>query len=157
MLLYTGVQLDLISDIEIYEMLEKGIRGGLAQCSLRHAKANNKYLPDYDEGLPPSFLIYLDANNLYGYAMMKKMPVSEFRFLNENEVNSFNIFDQSDDGKYGHILEVDLIYPDHLHDTHSDLPFAAEKFIPQGGKTQKLIANLYDKFNYVIHIVHTLP
>lgn len=60
----------------------------------------------------------------------------------------------SDDDSYGYILEVDLIYPDHLRNKHRDLPFAPEKFVPPGGKTVKLIANLYDKFNYVIHYVH---
>ncbi|XP_047035542.1 uncharacterized protein LOC124641502 isoform X1 [Helicoverpa zea] len=151
MLLYTGVQLDLISDLEIYELLENGIRGGLAQCSLRYAKSNNKYLPDYDVTEPSSFLIYLDANNLYGHAMTKKMPISNFYLLNENEISKFDLFNVADDADYGYILEVDLCYPQHLHDSHSDLPFAPEKIIPPGGKTYKLVANLYDKTKYVIH------
>lgn len=91
MLLSTGVQLDLIDDLEMYQMLEKGIRGGLVQCSLRYAKVNNKYLPEFDDFEPSSYLIYLDCNNLYGHAMTKKLPCSEFQFLNENEVKTFNI------------------------------------------------------------------
>lgn len=154
MLLHTGVKLDLISDIDIYEMLEKGIRGGLAQCSLRHAKANNKYLSDYDSSRSSSFLIYLDCNNLYGHAMMQKMPISDFSFLSIEEVNKFNVLNVTDDSEYGYILEVDLLYPENLHKSHSDLPFAPEKFIPPGGKTKKLIASLYNKFNYVIHYVY---
>lgn len=154
MLLYTGIKLELINDVEIYEFLEKGIRGGLAQCSLRYAKANNKYLPSYDASQRSTYLIYLDCNNLYGYAMTKKMPISEFRFLSIDEINTINVLSISDDSEYGYILEVDLAYPENLHNKHSDLPFAAEKFKPPGGKTPKLIANLYDKFNYVIHYVH---
>lgn len=154
MLLYTDVKLELINDLEIYSLLEKGIRGGLAQCSLRHAKANNKYLPDYDVSQKSTYLIYLDCNNLYGYAMTMKMPISEFRLLTIDEINSIDIITIPDDSEYGYILEVDLSYPEHLHNMHSDLPFAAEKFIPPGGKTDKLIANLYDKFNYIIHYVH---
>nr|XP_049699656.1 uncharacterized protein LOC126055254 [Helicoverpa armigera] len=154
MLLYTQVELDLIDDLEMYQMLEKGIRGGLAQCSLRHAKANNKYLPEFNDLEPSSYLIYLDCNNLYGYAMTKKFPITEFRFLNQKEVNCFDVMSISDESQYGFILEVDLEYPEHVHDFHSDLPFAPEKFIPPGGKTAKLIANLYDKFNYVIHYTH---
>lgn len=154
MLLYTRVELDLIDDLEIYQMLEKGIRGGLAQCSLRHAKANNPYLSEYNGLEPTSYLIYLDCNNLYGYAMTKKIPISEFRLLNQKEINCFDVMSVSDDSEYGFILEVDLEYPESVHDFHSDLPFAPEKFIPPGGKTPKLIANLYDKFNYVIHYIH---
>lgn len=154
MLLCTGVQLELISDLEIYEMIEKGIRGGLSQCSLRNAKANNKYLPNFDNSQPSTYLIYLDCNNLYGYAMTKKLPISNFRFLTAQEIDNLNVFDVPDDSHVGYILEVDLAYPDHLHNAHRDLPFAAEKFIPPGGKAPKLIASLYDKFKYVIHYVH---
>lgn len=154
MLLYTGIELDLINNLEIYQMLEKGIRGGLAQCSLRHAKANNKYLSEYDDRLSSTYLLYLDCNNLYGHAMTKKLPISEFRFLTQGEIDSFDIASISDESNYGFILEVDLEYPDSLHDVHSDLPFSPEKFIPPGGKTAKLIANLYNKFNYIIHYTY---
>lgn len=154
MLLHTGVTLDLLDDKEMYEMIETGIRGGLAQCSLRHAKANNKYMPNYDKSVPSTFLIYLDCNNLYGYAMMKKMPISDFRFLSDHEINNLNVLDISDESEFGFILEVDLVYPTYLHSSHSDLPFAPEKHVPPGGKTKKLIANLYDKFHYVTHYVY---
>ncbi|CAG9790332.1 unnamed protein product [Diatraea saccharalis] len=137
MLLHTGVVLGLVSDIDIYQMLERGIRGGLAKCSLRYAKANNTYLSDYDPSKKSNFLIYLDFNNLYGYAMMQKMPIKDFSFLSLREVNNFNVFNISNDSDYGYILEVDLLYPDHLHQSHSDLPFAPEKFVPPGGKTKK--------------------
>lgn len=154
MLLYTGVQLELISNIEIYEMIEKGIRGGLAQCSLRHAKANNIYVPNFNDDEVSSYLIYLDCNNLYGYALKKKLPISDFTLLRKDEIDAFDVQSVSDDGKYGYILEVDLTYPRHLHDSHRDLPFAPEKLKPPGGKTVKLIANVYDKYNYVIHYTH---
>lgn len=154
MLLYTGVKLDLLDDKDMYEMIENGIRGGLAQCSLRHAKANNKYMPNYDESLPSSYLIYLDCNNLYGYAMMQKMPMSDFRFLSDDEIKNLDVLSIPDDAEFGCILEVDLVYPNSLHSSHKDLPFAPEKHIPPGGKTKKLIANLYDKFYYVIHYVY---
>lgn len=154
MLMYTNVELELISDLEIYQFLEKGIRGGLAQCTHRHATANNKYLPDFDDTKPTQYLIYLDCNNLYGYAMTRKVPMSEFKLLSIDEVDQFNVMSISDDANYGYVLEVDLAYPDHLHDSHSDLPFAPERFIPPGGKTPKLIASLYNKHKYVIHYVH---
>ncbi|CAH1639518.1 unnamed protein product [Spodoptera littoralis] len=154
MLLYTDTELELISDLQMYELLEKGIRGGLAQCSRRHAEANNKYLPHFNESEPSSYLIYLDCNNLYGYAMMKKLPISEFKFLTLEEISNFDVITISDDNDYGYILEVDLIYPNYLHNKHKDLPFAVEKLVPPYGKSAKLIANLYDKHHYVIHYVH---
>lgn len=130
MLLITQVELDLLSDIEMYEMLEKGVRGGLAQCSLRYAKANNKYLPNYNEQEPNTFLAYLDCVNLYGYAMMQSLPVGNFRFLTNSEIIKFNLNSISSDSDEGYILEVDIHYPFVIHDEHSDLPFAAEKIIP---------------------------
>ncbi|CAH1643155.1 unnamed protein product [Spodoptera littoralis] len=154
MLLYTGIQLELIHDLEMYNMIEKGIRGGLAQCSHRYAKANNIYLPHFDDSKPSTYLVYLDCNNLYGHAMTRKLPISDFKFMTSQEIVSFRLFDIPDDAEYGYILEVDLMYPEYLHNLHSDLPFAPEKFIPIGGKTEKLIANLYDKYNYVIHYIH---
>lgn len=154
MLLYTKVKLDLITDIEVYQMLEKGIRGGLVQCSLRYAKANNKYLEDYNEKEPSRYLAYLDCVNLYGYAMMQKQPTGNFRFLKNDETINFDINSLSNNSDTGYILEVDLHYPPQIHDAHSDLPFAPEKFIPFGSKSTKLIANLNDKYKYVIHYVY---
>lgn len=154
MLLHTNVKLDLITDVEMYQMIEKGIRGGLAQCSLRYAKANNKYMSDYDINKSSSFLVYLDCVNLYGYAMMMKLPTSNFKFLNKDQIETFEIDSITVDSNIGYILEVDLSYPSEIHDAHSDLPFAAEKFTPFGHRNAKLIANLYDKCSYVIHYIH---
>lgn len=157
MLLVTEVELDLLTDIEMYQMLENGIRGGLAQCSLRYAKANNKYLPNYNEQAPSTYLAYLDCVNLYGYAMMQKLPIGNFRFLTDSEIIKLNINSVSPDSDEGYILEVDLHYPSDIHDEHSDLPFAAEKIIPpvpSTSKSTKLVANLYDKYKYVIHYIH---
>ncbi|XP_047985628.1 uncharacterized protein LOC125226449 [Leguminivora glycinivorella] len=154
MLLFTDVKLQLIHDLEVYQMIERGIRGGLAQCSLRNSKANNKYTPDFDTSRPTSYLMYLDCNNLYGYAMRQKLPVSDFEFLTLDRVRNFDILTIPENGEHGYILEVDMSYPDHLHDLHADLPFAPERFVPPGGKSEKLIANLYDKYNYIIHFVH---
>ncbi|XP_048479424.1 uncharacterized protein LOC119694216 [Plutella xylostella] len=154
MLLHTKVKLELISDSNMYEMIEKGIRGGLAQCSLRHAKANNMYVPDFDDTKSLSYLVYLDCNNLYGHAMCQAMPVSNFQFIPSNQIQDFDVMQIKDNSAFGFILEVDLEYSEDLHDYHSDLPFAPEKFVPIGGKTKKLVANLYNKFNYVIHYVY---
>lgn len=156
MQLYTGVELDLISDVEIYQMFEKGIRGGLAQCSRRYAKANNKYLSDYKPNISSNYLMYFDCVNLYGYVMMSKLPTGNFRFLKENELINFNVMTISSHSDTGFILEVDLHYPSEIHDNHADLPFAAEQLkVPFPlGKNIKLVSNLFDKYKYVIHYVH---
>lgn len=155
MLLYTKIELDLISDVEMYQMLEKGIRGGLAQCSLRNAKANNKYLESHKTDEPNSYLIYLDCVNLYGFAMMKPLPTNNFCFLKDDEIMKINnIMTISDKSDRGYILEVDLEYPIDIHDDHSDLPFAPEKYITPAGKSEKLVANLHNKYKYVIHYTH---
>lgn len=103
MLFYTRVELELINDLEIYQMLEKGIRGGLAQCTHRYAEANNIYLPQFDDSKPSTYLIYLDCNNLYGYAMTKKLPISDFKFMEHDDIANFNLFDIPDDADHGYI------------------------------------------------------
>lgn len=154
MLLHTKIKLDLISDVEMYQMIEKGIRGGLAQCSLRHAKANNRYLTDYNDTETSSYLIYLDCVNLYGFAMLQYLPTSNFEFLKHEDIEKFNVQNVSHDSPRGYILEVDLEYPHELHDDHSDLPFAPENYVPPSKTCRKLIANLHNKYKYVIHYVH---
>ena len=130
--------------------------------SHRYAKANNEYLPDYDPNLLSQFLIYLDANNLYGYALSEPLPVGKFRFLDDPE--NFDVDSVDCDGATGYVLEVDLEYPDHLHDTHNDYPVAPEHmtvtknilsdynrdslFVGQSS----LILNLHHKTKYVTHI-----
>ncbi|XP_041985987.1 uncharacterized protein LOC121738160 [Aricia agestis] len=154
MLLKTGIQLELIDDLSMVRMLQSGIRGGVCLCSHRHAKANNPYLENYKPSESPSYVTYIDCNNLYGYSMCQYLPLSDFRFLNEQEINKLNVTEIPIDAECGYILEVDLQYPKHLHNLHNDLPFCSEKCIPPGGKTFKLVPNLYDKFKYVIHYIH---
>lgn len=154
MLLKTGVQLELISELEIIRMIQKGIRGGLCVCSHRYAQANNRYMSNYDESRPETYIVYIDCNNLYGYSMCQYLPFSGFRFLTQCEINELDVYNIPDNAQWGFIFEVDLFYPDYLHSEHNDLPFCSEKCIPTGGKTSKLVPNLYNKYNYVIHYIH---
>lgn len=122
-------RLELITqDIsDAYLFIESGLRGGVSQVSNRYAKANNKYLEDtYDPTEESSYLIYHDCNNLYGKAMQLPLPVSDFRFLNEDECKQFKVESVDINSTKGYILEVDLDYPKELHDLHSDYSLAPE-------------------------------
>ena len=67
-------------------MIEKGIRGGICHSVYKHARANNKYMKIYDKNNESSYIIYMDANNLYGYAMPKKLPVDGFEWVEDLSV-----------------------------------------------------------------------
>ena len=82
MLKYTGVELELLQDHDMYTFCEKGMRGGFSAITHRYAKANNPYLKDNDMEKPNSYIMYLDANNLYGWAMSRKMPQRGFKWDN---------------------------------------------------------------------------
>ena len=137
----TKVELELLHDYEMLMMVEKGIRGGVSMISTRYGKANNPYMKDYDPDQPTKFISYLDANNLYGWAMCKPLPTKGFRWMNREELKDWKSMPC--------ILEVDLEYPEHLHDLHNDYPLAPERVTVN--KVEKLIPNLNDKKNYVIH------
>ena len=79
----TGVKLELLTDYDMLLMIEEGIRGGLCHAVHRYAKANNKYMKNYDESKESSYIRYLDANNLYGAAMSEKWPINEFKCVND--------------------------------------------------------------------------
>ena len=138
----TDISLELLSDIDMLLMYEKGIRGGVSMISNRYAKANNKYMGDkFDSNKPSKYIQYLDANNLYGWAMSKPLPTHGFKWMKDNELNVWE--------KTPCILEVDLEYPKELHDLHNDYPLAPEQI--EVNKTKKLIPNLWNKKNYIIH------
>ena len=128
-------------------MFERGIRGGITQSVHRHAVANNKYMEDYDSNSPSVYLQYLDANNLYGWAMSQNLPVGGFKWIDCKNIDIFELVKVK--GK-GYLLEVEVSYPEELHDYHNDLPFMCEKI--RVGGVEKLIPNLYYKMKYVIHI-----
>ena len=71
-------------------MIEKGVRGGICQATYRYAKANNKYLKNYNKNIETSFIEYLDANNLYRWAMSQKLPVNDFKWVKQEELSNFN-------------------------------------------------------------------
>ena len=162
MLKMIGINLELITDIDMQLFIEKGLRGGISYIAHRHAEANNKYMKNFDPDKLISYIMYLDANNLYGWAMSQPLPYRNFRWVESNNVIPKR-------KGVGHIYEVDLEYPEELHDLHNDYPCAPEKikvtddmlsdycreiknkFKISSGNVNKLIPTLNDKKNYVLH------
>jgi hypothetical protein len=176
MLKVTGEKLELITDHDIYMMLEKGKIGGISMVGTkRYAKANNPMLKSYDKNAPTSYIKYADVNGLYSWAMKQLLPHSGFRMMDKQKFNLQEALD-STDGITAYFLEVDFPLPKELHDKFRDYPILPENLTitdemlsPLQHKikdqltafnnyhksnVQKLVPNLYDKKNYVIHIKH---
>ena len=148
----TNINLELLSDPNMLLMFEKGIRGGISIISNRYGEANNKYMGNrFNKNELSKYLMYLDANNLYGSAMSEKLPIHSFKWLSSGEMEKlFNNRVVQIWEKTPCILEVDLEYPENLHDLHNDYPFCPERVECKNG-VEKLIPNLRNKTKYVIH------
>ena len=169
MLKMTGVELKLIDDIDMHLLIEKGMRGGISYIAKRYCKANNKYVKGYDENKDSTFIMYWDVNNLYGWAMTQYLLYNDFEWMSEEEISEIDFDLVNEDSNEGYILEVDLEYPDDLHDLYSDYPLATEKLKVSDdmlssyclsiakehgirvGDVNKLIPNLKKKENYIVH------
>ena len=116
----TGMHLELLLDPDMLLMFERGIRGGITQSVHRWAVANNPYMgSEYDPKKPTKYLQYLDANNLYGWAMSQPLPTGGFRWVDASPDEINELVSHRD---CGYLLEVDVAYPRELHDYHNDLP-----------------------------------
>ena len=140
----TGVELELLTDIDMFLMVEKEIRGGICHAIHKYAKANNKFMRNYDKNIILSYIMNLDANNLYGWGMSQKLPANGFKWVNKlskfNEDFMKNYYENSNKGC---ILEVDDEYPKNLFNLHSDLSFSAER--KKIKKCNNLVCNIYHK------------
>ena len=169
MLKMTNIKLELMTDIDMFQFIEKGMRGGVSYIANRYGNANNKYMKEYDKKAPSKYIMYLDANNLYGWAMSQYLPTGNFKWMTDKEISKIDLGKYKADGKKGLIPEVDLEYPQELHDIHNDYPVApekvkvsnnmlstyckkiAEKYDISIGLVSKLIPTLRDKKEYVLH------
>ena len=162
MLKMTGVKLELISNVDMYLFIEKGMRSSISYISKRYSSIS-------DSIEEKRTIIYWNTNNLYGCAMNQPLQCGEFKFLTKREINEFCLDSISENSSKGYILEVGLEYPDKLHNLHSDYPLAPEKIeistdmlskycsdiankygIKVGG-VKKLVPNLRDKEKYIVH------
>ena len=146
----TNINLELLSDPDMLLMFEKMIRGGISMISNRYGKANNKYMKKgFNMNEAIKYLMYLDKNNLYGWAMCNKLPTHSFKWLTSGEMEK--IYENRHNlNKIPFILEVDIHYPKELHDKHNDYPLCPER-VECKNRVEKLIPNLRDKKKYVIH------
>ena len=132
-------------------MVEKGIKGGICHPIYRYAKANNKYIKDYDKNKESSYLKYRDVNNLYGWAMSQKLPVNNFEWIEDTfQFNEDFIKNYNEESNEVYFLKVNVQYLEKLHELHNHLLFLPERLKIK--KVEKLVANLHDKTEYVIHI-----
>ena len=172
MLKKTGKRIELFNDkqVDMLNLFEKNKRGGVCMISKRHSKANNKFMKNFDPLLPITYIMYLDANNLYGWAMSQQLPIGNFKWERSPNCPISEIVDMimklDDNGKRGYYFEIDFDYPKHLHDLHNDYPLAPEnirgqysplmkKLAAEHGmkedKSKKLIPNLCNKRKYGVH------
>ena len=163
MLKYTKIELELLTDYDMYEFVESGIRGGISQISKRYAKANNKYMKKYNKDIDDSYIVYLDANNLYGNAMCEYLPYKNFKW--NNDVWTIEkIMSLDDKGIQGYLFSVDLHIPTKLHDYFNSYPLCPENISIKKKNLNKwqqenyhetditkLCTTLEDKRNYVVN------
>ena len=116
-----GVKFQTISDINVHLFIEKGMRGDISNIRKRYALANNKYLKNYDSNKESAFIMYWDANNLYGWGMNQDLPYRDLNFLTKKAINEVCLDCISENSPIVHILEIDLKYCKELHDSHSSI------------------------------------
>ena len=150
----TKVKLDLLTDTDMFLMVENCIRGGICHSIYRYAKANNKYIKDYDKNEELLYIQYWNLNKLYGWAMSKKLPVNNFEWIKDtSKFNEDFIKNYNEGSDEGYFLEVDVQYLEKLNELHNDLPYLPERTKME--IAEKLVVNLDDKTGYVIHIINS--
>jgi hypothetical protein len=167
MLLKTGVELELISDPKILDIFERSKRGGLTFVgSKRYAKANNQHVAGYDPNTQSTYLLYLDANNLYGWAMVQSLPRKDLKFANETSIET--ILNTADDAETGYMVEIDIKFKREIHESLKQMPPCPESLTPKEAwfsdyqkqlqlqtksntKCAKLVPHLREHLNYCIH------
>jgi hypothetical protein len=167
MLLKTGVKLELITDPKILDIFERSKRGGLTFVgSKRYCKANNQHIMGYDPNTKSTYLLYLDANNLYGWAMVQALPYKDIKFANNTKLET--ILNTADDAETGYMVEVDLSFPKSIHKRLKQMPPCPEALVPReewfseyqkrvrkdtnsNTKCAKLVPHFHEHLRYCIH------
>ena len=149
----TKIKLELISDPDLYMFFGKGMSSGVSYIANRYSKANNMYLKSYEPKEESKHVIYLDANNLYGYAISKFLPTSSFKWIDPKE---FEIHKYTSNSSKGCVIEVDLEYPKELRELHNDHPLAPDKIEIKRDMLSDYQLKIADHYNIPIVIVKKL-
>ena len=153
----SNIEIDLFSEQPMFDFVERGLRGGLSMACHQQARANNPYLANYDPNKETNYIMYFDMNNLYGSVMVESLPLSDFKY---EDLSLDVILSLSADSERGAIVEVDLEFPDSIHDYLNDYPPAPELIDPVDfgkprdqwkGKNKKLIPTYFKHEKYVVH------
>ena len=154
----TKIELEKISDPDKYMFFEQGMRGEISYINKRYSEASKNVN-----------ILYLDMNNLYGCAVRRYLSINNLKWVKNIDKIEQKLMRIKNNSSTGYVLEVDLEYPQELHDIHNDYPLAPEKInIPKEwlsdyclkianahnittGTVKKLVPNLMNKNNYVIH------
>ena len=156
MLKMTKVELEHISNINIRVFIERGMRGGISYIAKRHSKANNKYVKNYDSTKENVFIMYFDANNLYGWAMTQYLSYGSFKWMTKKKINDFDLGLVRENSSNGYILEVDLEYPSELHNFHNDYPLAPEKLKVNNDVLSKYSSSIPNNYRVKVREVNKL-
>ena len=141
----TKVKLDLLTDIDMLIMVEKGVRGGICNS------IDMKKLITNDKNKESSYLQYWYVNDLYGWGMLQKLLVNNFEWIKDtSQFNKDFIKNYNEESEEGYFFEIDVRYPEKLHELHNNLPFLPERMKIE--KVEKLVVNLHDKTEYVMHM-----
>ena len=127
-------------EVDMFQFIKKGMRGGICYITNRNGEANNECIKSYDETKPPKYIMYLDANKVYGWAMSRYLPTGRFKWMKREKIDKIDLGKHNEKSKKGLVLEVDLEYPKQLHDDLNDYPLCAEQ-----------IPTLSKKERYVLH------
>ena len=134
-------------------IVEKGIRGEICHAIHRYAKANNKYIKDYDKNKESSCLKYWNVNDLHGWAISQKLPVNNFKWIEDtSQFDEDFIKSYKEESDEGYFLEIDVQYPEKIHELHNELPFLQDRIKIE--KVEKLVTNRHDKTEYIIDIIN---
>ena len=145
MIKMTGIKLEKINNIDVHLFLEKGMRGEVSYISKRCSKSDQN-----------TEIMYWDANNLYGWAMIQDVPYCDFKFLSQKELDKFDLDSVSENSPIGYILEVDLEYPKKLHSLHSDYPLCPEKIEISNNMLSKYCKDIADWYGIKVGCVRKL-
>ena len=140
-------------DVDMYQFIEKGMHGGVSYIANWYRKANNKYMKNYDENASSKYITYLDAKNLYNWAISQYLPTGNFRWMKDKEISKIDLGKYKKDDKKGLIQEVDLEYTRELLSLHNDHPVTPEKLKVSNGMLSEYCKKIAEKYNISIGLV----